>query len=102
MEPHVFDRCPDCAIEVGQRHRPGCDVARCHFTGMQMLSCWDKHEPDCFPDRWTGTWPGDAAARRFGWYIAGTQMGDLNLLYTKLMNGEVRWNPDIEDFELVA
>lgn len=36
--------CPDCGAEVGTPHEGGCDVARCLWTGGQMLQC-DGHPP---------------------------------------------------------
>jgi hypothetical protein len=48
--------CPDCGVAIGAAHDDGCDVARCHATGRQRLSC--DHEHDCGAEAWTGTWPG--------------------------------------------
>lgn len=34
-----FTTCPDCAVNVGERHERGCDVARCTKCGWQELGC---------------------------------------------------------------
>lgn len=47
--------CPDCAVEPGQLHSDGCDVARCWVCRCQRLVCRGDHEPTL--DVWTGTWP---------------------------------------------
>jgi hypothetical protein len=62
-----LSRCADCAVEPGQPHLEGCDVARCVWTGHQRLSCCSGH--DCGTDYWTGDWPGDAECREFGWWV---------------------------------
>lgn len=62
----VTERCPDCAVEIGQQHRRGCDVARCLATGEQRLQCYDSAH--CGRDKWTGTWPGEAECIEFGWW----------------------------------
>ena len=32
-------RCPDCAVEVGEFHLPGCDIERCPRCAGQSISC---------------------------------------------------------------
>lgn len=60
--------CPDCDVEPGEKHHPGCDVARCSICGTQLLSC------DCEdgqPDIWSGEWPGIVECTEKGWYCQG-------------------------------
>lgn len=85
--------CGDCAVEPGQPHQPGCDVARCMWTGLQDIGCGngltaaccralrssgndeladaladylslDDPDHDCGTDIWTGEYPGLDDARR--------------------------------------
>lgn len=89
--------CRDCGVEPAQAHVPGCDVARCLWTGMQELQCdggltaaccralraaghddlgdklahylgLDDPDHDCGRDVWTGEFPGRADARSLGWW----------------------------------
>ena len=102
--------CPDCAVQPGEEHLDGCDVARCLATGHQRLSCDREHERadlDCGQDVWTGQWPGDDDAIRLGWYskLAGGHWvrcaaddpegsPDMNRLHT-----EARWNRKTQHWE---
>lgn len=62
-------KCPDCAVEVMEYHQDGCDVARCWWTGMQLLQCdYTDHGPQAHNTRWTGEWPGVEECREYGWY----------------------------------
>ncbi len=63
------DVCPDCGAGPGEYHEDGCDVEQCPYCGGQLISCdCDRRAPldDRLP--WTGTWPGAAECREFGWY----------------------------------
>ena len=59
--------CPDCGAAVGALHSPGCDVERCPRCGGQAISCGCTYD---FSRRmtWTGMWPGEEEARKFGWF----------------------------------
>jgi hypothetical protein len=81
----VTRHCGDCGVEIGELHLPGCDVARCLFSGHQAISCDQDDHEDCGRDRWTGIWPGTLDAFRLG--------TDLNGLHRK------RWNRDLTRWE---
>jgi hypothetical protein len=66
-QPDVAAGCPDCGVTIGAAHEDACDVARCLWTGRQRLACPGGHA--CGQDIWTGEWPGDQAARAFGWFV---------------------------------
>lgn len=34
-----MSRCPDCNVEAGQLHIPGCDVERCARCQCQAIGC---------------------------------------------------------------
>jgi hypothetical protein len=81
------ERCPDCAVAVGQPHIQdevdgGCDVARCLVTGLQRLMCDREGHDECGQDVWTGWWPGQLDCQRLGWML-GPGLPDLNRLYTE-------------------
>jgi hypothetical protein len=58
--------CPDCAVNPGENHLPGCDVERCPACGGQRLSCDCRTRRKPLP--WSGEWPGVVECRQFGWY----------------------------------
>ena len=43
--------CPDCKVKVGDKHEPGCDIARCSICGDQHMCC---NCEDGQPDIWIG------------------------------------------------
>jgi hypothetical protein len=59
-------RCPDCGVSPGERHTGGCDTARCLRTGGQRIACRHRHGHG--RDVWTGRYPGEEDATRFGWF----------------------------------
>lgn len=107
-----FEKCPDCQVDVGERHLDGCDTTRCRFTGKQQLMCGfafsfdaagaidvietDDHE--CEPCVWTGEWPGVKVCRDNDWYNAPDSIygysEDLNSVPSRAV-----WNPELEDWE---
>jgi hypothetical protein len=62
--------CPDCAVEPGQCHIPGCDMGRCPSPGCngQAISCGCGGEYNQNLVKWTGLWPGKQECRDRGWY----------------------------------
>ena len=38
------ERCPDCQVERGELHVPGCDGEQCPACGQQLIGC------DCYQD----------------------------------------------------
>ncbi len=96
------EQCPNCGVDPGQYHVPGCDVERCPYCGGQLISCRCDDVPP-LDDRmpWTGEWPGVAECREFGWYATpgprgwvpcgqdepGLVMEDLNRLHA-----QARWD----------
>jgi hypothetical protein len=51
-------------------HQEGCDVARCWWTGIQLLQCdYTDHGPQAHNTRWTGEWPGVEECRDYGWFV---------------------------------
>jgi len=122
MTDRVPSRCHDCAVEPGQPHLDGCDVARCLATGFQRIQCggeeheykgqwYGEHEGECGHEIWTGIWPGVDDCQRLGlWCLdrcsegkgfvpceAGTPGAreDLNRLYRAC-----KWNAEAQRFEL--
>ncbi len=101
------ENCPDCGVEPGELHDPGCDVERCPGCGHQALSCDDDHWEGLPRIPWTGIWPGVEECQEFGWYAKMTGRGwmpcgpddegateDLNRLAC-----EGNWNKETRRFE---
>ena len=47
--------CPDCDVDIDEKHLIECDVARCTKCGGQYISCNCENND---VDVWTGIWPG--------------------------------------------
>ncbi len=73
----TLDRCPDCKVDAGKKHKKNCDVERCSCCGSQYISCGCENHDKQF-SRWTGFWPGELEARALNM--------DLNALYITGMN----------------
>lgn len=103
--------CPDCGVDPGHAHQPGCDIARCMRTGRQRIQCKDCDHcatcacVPCDPDIWTGQWPGTAECVEYGWFCywsygrgwvrCGPQHDDARPDLNRLAV-EATWNPDLK------
>ena len=72
-------------------------MARCSVTGWQELQCGlpsEAHEATV----WTGSWPGVAECREFGWHTEGAvgMTEDLNRLAKAAANGELVWSRSLQ------
>lgn len=63
--------CPDCGVDIGEEHVPGCDVQICGVCGCQRLMC-DCPEPSfVMVDGyliWDGEWPGLKECREYNFW----------------------------------
>lgn len=63
------DDCPDCGVLPGQRHVLGCSIEQCPNCGEQLDGCFcEERIPSSGHLPWSGTWPGKAECREWGWY----------------------------------
>ena len=66
------ENCPACDVAPGELHAVGCDIEQCPYCGCQLISCLcpasERGVPDDDRMPWSGTWPGEAECREFGWY----------------------------------
>ena len=67
----VPNRCYDCGIASGMKHKYGCAIEICPLCAEQALSCSCQRNDEWVRRRapWTGEWPGIAECREFGWYV---------------------------------
>jgi hypothetical protein len=64
-------KCPDCGVEPGQTHSPGCDVERCSICKGQAISCGCTKKQKS--QIWDGEWPGTQECIERGWYAVENQ-----------------------------
>ena len=67
--------CPDCGVAPDEFHAKHCDVEQCPMCGRQKLSCECAKKPNEKRIPWSGTWPGEAECREFGWFSEITATG---------------------------
>lgn len=105
--------CNQCGAKPGERHIGSVqdgylwydDLARCRYTGKQLIACGGGEEyddddnivfvksdhPPCEPDVWDGQYPGTKECRRLKMYTSHSLWGvgeDLNGYYgLAAMNG---------------
>lgn len=96
-----------CGAKPGQPHKFWDDVARCYWTGVQLIQCgaWndeDSRDHDCSPSIWDGDYPGIKQCRKYGLYTEVIQLDgsykiseDLNLLYSR-----GTWNINTQQHEI--
>jgi hypothetical protein len=90
------ERCPDCHVPIGSKHKAGCDVEQCPHCGQQALLCDGFDSNDTRRQPWTGMWPDEADAKRLGFFIGDDpSRPDLNRLPTECV-----WNFDRQRWEL--
>jgi hypothetical protein len=70
----LVPNCHDCGAQIGEPHRPGCDVEPCSVCWQQRLLC-DCPGHDPLAVVWEGEWPGASACRALGWWAVRTPDG---------------------------
>jgi hypothetical protein len=104
----TLEMCHDCAVSPGEKHKDGCDVARCLECGFQRISCEHEESDLGWGEIWTGEWPGELECREFGLWVKNwddrnpgwvkttaedpVAIEDLNALHELAATGMVRWN----------
>jgi hypothetical protein len=66
--PQKSKSCPDCGVQPGSLHRPGCDLEQCPNCGRQSISCGCTNDQIVVRLPWPGEWPGVLECRAFAWY----------------------------------
>ena len=72
------NKCPSCAVKIGQNHNSGCVLEQCPYCGRRLHQCmtqpngcsakpvlWPPPADDRIP--WNGFGPGEEVARQMGW-----------------------------------
>lgn len=52
----TLDKCPDCKVDAGKKHKKNCDVERCSVCGSQYISCGCENHDKQFA-YWNGFTP---------------------------------------------
>lgn len=79
------DETHHCGAKPGQPHRFWDDVARCYWTGIQLIQCgshpddvaedpdiaeaYRNRDHDCMPSIWDGDYPGVKQCQKYGLYV---------------------------------
>lgn len=86
--------CPDCDVEIGERHDNDCAIARCIYCGRQDISCarCDMTRPST---TWKGALPGQEEVEEYG-------LADIDELAQLVSRGEMIWDVDEQRFFAAA
>lgn len=114
-EEEILWPCGDCAAEIGELHKPGCDVERCPRCGHQAISCYCVYEvsgmdpdtleedhPDIFKkgptDEMCTRFDKEWAHRRIPWtgHWPGTQEAREYGIGLDGLSHYCRWDPDLQ------
>ena len=87
--------CPDCGATIGDRHRTGCDIERCHHCRWQAFGCLHFDPNDARRQALNGKWPGEDDCERLDFFVNGDpDFPDLNRLFTDCV-----WDADTGRWE---
>jgi hypothetical protein len=81
--------CPDCGVNVGERHVSGCDVALCRIHGEQWSFCFRDGSHGA--TIWSGSYPGSEEAEERSWFARRSEDGS----WVRCASGDVGAIPDI-------
>ena len=102
------ERCPDCGVEIGEKHLDGCDVERCPNCGRQLITCGcsDEEVEKAGRMSWAGVWPGVMACRKHnlwvrwgpGWIKCDKHHEGAREDLSALLGSRFTWDKEQKDF----